>query len=59
LARRLSAPLAEHVEFFDKEKFLYYSTAAKNITFGSANQDSYKENRLSKNDYFLRFLGRD
>jgi ABC-type dipeptide/oligopeptide/nickel transport system ATPase subunit len=56
LARRLSAPLAEHVEFFDKEKFLYYSTAAKNITFGSANQDSYKENRLSKNDYFLRFL---
>ena len=56
LARRLSAPLAEHVEFFDKEKFLYYSTAAKNITFGSANQDSYKEGNLSKNDYFLRFL---
>jgi ABC-type multidrug transport system fused ATPase/permease subunit len=57
LARRLSAPLAEHVEFFDKEKFLYYSTVAKNITFGSANQDSYKESNLSKNDYFLRFLG--
>ena len=56
LARRLSAPLAEHVEFFDKEKFLYYSTVAKNMTFGSANQDSYKESNLSKNDYFLKFL---
>ncbi|MGD9238468.1 MAG: ABC transporter ATP-binding protein/permease [Desulfobacterales bacterium] len=56
LARRLSAPLAEHVEFFDKEKFLYYSTAAKNITFGSANQDAYKEDNLSKNEYFLKFL---
>jgi len=56
LARRLSAALAEHVEFFDKEKFLYYSTVTKNITFGSANSDSYKENNLSQNDYFLRFL---
>jgi len=56
LARKLSAPLAEHVEFFDKEKFLYYSTAAKNITFGSANQAAYKQDNLSKNDYFLKFL---
>jgi ABC-type multidrug transport system fused ATPase/permease subunit len=56
LARRLSTPLAEHVEFFNKEKFLYYSTVAKNITFGSAKQDSYKESNLSQNDYFLKFL---
>lgn len=56
LARRLSAPLAEHVEFFNKEKFLYYSTVAKNITFGSANQESYKQKNLSINDYFLKFL---
>jgi len=56
LARRLSLPLTEHVEFFDKEKYLYYSSVAKNITFGSANQDAYKEDKLSKNDYFLKFL---
>lgn len=56
LVRRLSAPLADHVEFFDKEKYMFYSTVAKNLTFGSANLDSFRESRLSKNTYFLRFL---
>ncbi|MGB5745615.1 MAG: ABC transporter ATP-binding protein/permease [Desulfobacterales bacterium] len=56
LVRRLSAPLADHVEFFDKEKYLFYSTVAKNLTFGSANLDSFREPNLSKNEFFLRFL---
>jgi len=56
LVRRLSAPLAEHVEFFDKEKYMLYSTVAKNLTFGSANLDSFKEPNLSKNTFFLQFL---
>jgi ABC-type multidrug transport system fused ATPase/permease subunit len=56
LGRRLSAPLAEHVEFFDKEKYQNYSTLAKNLTFGSANQIAFKENNLSKNKFFLKFL---
>jgi ABC-type multidrug transport system fused ATPase/permease subunit len=56
LGRRLSAPLSEHVEFFDKEKYLDYSTVAKNLTFGSANQIAFKENNLSENEYFLKFL---
>ncbi|MGD8763133.1 MAG: ABC transporter ATP-binding protein, partial [Desulfobacteraceae bacterium] len=56
LGRRLSAPLAEHVEFFDKEKYQNYSTLAKNLTFGSANQIAFKENNLSKNEFFLKFL---
>ena len=54
--RRLSAPLADHVEFFDKEKYLFYSTVAKNLTFGSANLDAFREHNLSKNPFFLGFL---
>jgi len=56
LARRLSAPLSESVEFFDKEKYQYYSTLAENLTFGSANQAVFREPNLSKNEYFLVFL---
>ncbi len=56
LVRRMGAPLADHVEFFDKEKYLFYSTLAKNLTFGSANLDSFREHNLSKNPFFLRFL---
>jgi ABC-type multidrug transport system fused ATPase/permease subunit len=56
LVRRLSAPLADHVEFFDKEKYLFYSTVAKNLTFGSANLESFREPNLSKNKFFLQFL---
>ncbi|MEE4266017.1 MAG: ABC transporter ATP-binding protein/permease [Desulfobacteraceae bacterium] len=56
LVRRLGAPLADHVEFFDKEKYLFHSTVAKNLTFGSANLDSFRDPNLSKNTFFLRFL---
>jgi ABC-type oligopeptide transport system ATPase subunit len=56
LARRLSIPLSEHVEFFDKQKYLYFSTVAKNLTYGSANQTAFKELNLAQNEYFLRFL---
>jgi ABC-type multidrug transport system fused ATPase/permease subunit len=56
LGRRLGVPLVEHVEFFAKEKYQDYSTVAKNLTFGSASQLEFKENNLSKNEYFLEFL---
>ncbi len=56
MVRRLSTPLADQVEFFDKEKYLFYSTVAKNLTFGSANLDSFRETNLSKNSFFQRFL---
>jgi ABC-type dipeptide/oligopeptide/nickel transport system ATPase subunit len=48
--------LADYVEFFDKEKYLYYSSLAKNLTFGSANQELFSEKKLSGNSYFLDFL---
>jgi ABC-type multidrug transport system fused ATPase/permease subunit len=56
LGRRLNVPMADHIEFFDKEKYQDYSTVAKNLTFGSANQIAFRENNLSKNEYFLKFL---
>jgi ABC-type multidrug transport system fused ATPase/permease subunit len=48
--------LEDRVEFFDENKYLYYSSLAKNITFGTANEASFTENNLSQNEYFLRFL---
>jgi ABC-type multidrug transport system fused ATPase/permease subunit len=56
VTRRLSVSMSEYVEFFDKEKYQYYSTVAKNLTFGSANQVVFKEPNLAKNEYFLIFL---
>jgi ABC-type methionine transport system ATPase subunit len=56
LKRRLNATLADYVEFFDKENYLYYSSLAKNLTFGSSNQESFSEKKLSGNSYFLDFL---
>ena len=43
LKRRLNAELAVYVEFFDKQKYLYYSSLAKNLTFGYANQETFSE----------------
>jgi ABC-type multidrug transport system fused ATPase/permease subunit len=56
LAHRLSSRLAEHVELFDKEKFLSFSTVAKNLTFGASRQIPFRQENLSTNDYFVRFL---
>ena len=56
LNRRLNVALADYVEFFDNQKYLYYSSLAKNLTFGSSNQESFSEKKLSGNSYFLVFL---
>jgi ABC-type multidrug transport system fused ATPase/permease subunit len=56
LVRRLSKALADHVEFFNKDKYLDYATVAQNLTFGSANLEFFREHNLSKNPVFLKFL---
>ncbi len=56
LSRRLNVALADYVEFFDKQKYLSYSSLAQNLTFGSSNQESFSEKKLSGNSYFLDFL---
>ncbi len=48
--------LAKHVEFFDENRYLYHSSVAANLLFGSPNQDRYKGARLTANPYFLEFL---
>ena len=48
--------LSEYVEFFDENRYLYFSSITENLTFGSANQDRFDPQRLSTNTYFLSFL---
>jgi ABC-type multidrug transport system fused ATPase/permease subunit len=48
--------LAEYVEFFDENRYLYFSSVAENLTFGAANRDEFNPINLPQNTYFLRFL---
>ena len=56
LTRRLDSQLLEHVEFHDKNKYLYYLSLAQNLTFGFANDESFQRENLLKNEYFRDFL---
>ena len=49
--------LADYVEFFDENQYLFYSSVAGNLIFGTPNKDSFRSNKLSKNEYFINFLG--
>jgi len=48
--------LADYVEFFDQDKYLYFSSIAENLTFGAANLEAYEDKNLCRNPYFLAFL---
>ena len=48
--------LADYVEFFDENQYLYYSSVAENLIFGTPNKDEFANANLSKNEYFLEFL---
>jgi ABC-type multidrug transport system fused ATPase/permease subunit len=54
--REFGEELADYVEFFAEDNYLYHSTIAANLTFGSANVESFVLQNLAGNDYFLRFL---
>ena len=54
--REFGEDLAEYVEFYNQDKYLYHSSVAENLIFGSPNRDDFNENQLSRNDYFLKFL---
>jgi ABC-type multidrug transport system fused ATPase/permease subunit len=53
--RDFGKELADYVEFFDEDDYLYHSSVAANLTFGSPNKEAYTTERLPENDYFLRF----
>ncbi len=48
--------LADYVEFFDEDRYLYYSSVVENLTFGAPNKSEFSDENLSKNPYFLKFL---
>ncbi|UCF92464.1 MAG: ATP-binding cassette domain-containing protein [Desulfobacterales bacterium] len=50
--------LADYVEFFDENKYLYYSSVAENLTFGASAKEAFNNSNLAKNEYFLNFLDR-
>jgi len=50
--------LAEYVEFFDENLYLFYSSVAENLIFGTPNKDTFSDANLPKNEYFLTFLNR-
>jgi ABC-type multidrug transport system fused ATPase/permease subunit len=48
--------LADYVEFFDEDRYLFYSSVVENLTFGAPNKSEFSDENLSKNPYFLKFL---
>ena len=50
--------LADHVEFFDENKYLYFSSVAENLFLGTPNDPTFSENNLPQNSYFLELLNR-
>jgi ABC-type multidrug transport system fused ATPase/permease subunit len=48
--------LAEYVEFFDENRYLYYSSVSENLLFGTALKESYADENLPSNSHFLEFL---
>ncbi|MGD9097236.1 MAG: ABC transporter ATP-binding protein/permease [Desulfobacterales bacterium] len=54
--RQFGDSLAKYVEFFDENRYLYHSSVAANLLFGSANRERFKGARLAADPYFLEFL---
>ena len=54
--RDFGEELADYVEFFDENKYLYFSSVAENLIFGAANKDVYSTENLPRNEYFLKFM---
>lgn len=48
--------LAKHVEFFNENRYLNFSSVASNLTFGNPNLESFTPAKLPQNTYFLEFL---
>ena len=48
--------LSDVVEFFDQDRYLYYSSIADNLTFGAPNREEWATQNLCNNPYFMNFL---
>ena len=54
--RDFGEELSDYVEFFDEDQYLFYSSVAGNLIFGTPKKDKFSYANLSKNEYFLTFL---
>jgi ABC-type multidrug transport system fused ATPase/permease subunit len=54
--RDFGEELADYVEFFDENQYLYFSSVVENLIFGTANKNEFEYANLPKNKYFLEFL---
>jgi ABC-type transport system involved in cytochrome bd biosynthesis fused ATPase/permease subunit len=54
--RDFGEDLADYVEFFDEDRYLYFSSITENLTFGTANKQEFSIENLSGNAYFSAFL---
>jgi len=50
--------LADYVEFFDENKYLYYSSVSENLIFGASNKNEFSGENLATSEYFLNFLNK-
>ncbi len=56
--REYGQDLADYVEFYDENKYLYHSSIAENLTFGTSNREEFAGANLCRNEYFLEFLNK-
>jgi len=56
LQRDFGAQLAEYVEFYEEDKYLYHSNITENLIFGTPDSEDFLEANLPRNAYFLDFL---
>jgi ABC-type multidrug transport system fused ATPase/permease subunit len=54
--RDFGEELSDYVEFFDENQYLFFSSVAENLIFGTPNTDDFMDANLSNNQYFLDFL---
>ncbi|HHP7235342.1 MAG TPA: ABC transporter ATP-binding protein/permease [Desulfobacterales bacterium] len=54
--RDFGRELAPYVEFFEENRYQYYSSIAENLIFGTPETTRYQPAHLIRNDEFLHFL---
>ena len=48
--------LSKYVEFFEEDRYLYHSSVAVNLLFGTSKREDFSGPALSENRYFISFL---
>ncbi len=54
--RQFGETLSAYVEFFDEDRYLYHSSVAANLLFGTSKRREFRPAVLAENPYFIAFL---